>query len=79
MTAPAGWYPDPSGKPIQRYFDGQMWTEHCAAQVSESLSPMIPPNLFPQQRIGVQGVQGSPFPLAVRRPKQQWLVIALAL
>lgn len=26
MTAP-GWYPDPSGVPRQRYFDGTRWTE----------------------------------------------------
>ena len=30
MTAPAGWFPDPSGQPGLRYFDGTNWTEHCA-------------------------------------------------
>jgi TM2 domain-containing membrane protein YozV len=25
---PSGWYPDPSGAPGQRYFDGKEWTEH---------------------------------------------------
>ena len=25
--APAGWYPDPSGAPGQRYFDGTTWTQ----------------------------------------------------
>ncbi|HEY9267581.1 MAG TPA: DUF2510 domain-containing protein, partial [Mycobacterium sp.] len=24
----AGWFPDPSGQPGQRYFDGQRWTQH---------------------------------------------------
>jgi hypothetical protein len=28
---PPGWYPDPSGTPGQRYFDGTNWTEHRAA------------------------------------------------
>jgi hypothetical protein len=28
--APPGWYPDPSGAPGQRYFDGRDWTEHRA-------------------------------------------------
>ena len=31
MTTPnaqPGWYPDPSGQPGQRYFDGQRWTKH---------------------------------------------------
>src|SRR5271166_4507395 len=38
MTAPsaAGWYPDPSGAPGMRYFDGKNWTEHRAA-------PTMPP------------------------------------
>jgi Protein of unknown function (DUF2510) len=27
MTTPAGWYPDPSRAPGQRYFDGAQWTE----------------------------------------------------
>src|ERR1700750_1929491 len=27
LTTPAGWYPDPSGAPGQRYFDGAQWTE----------------------------------------------------
>jgi Protein of unknown function (DUF2510) len=26
----AGWFPDPSGQPGQRYFDGQQWTQLCA-------------------------------------------------
>jgi uncharacterized membrane protein YhaH (DUF805 family) len=26
--APPGWYPDPSGSPRQRYFDGEVWTDH---------------------------------------------------
>lgn len=33
MTQPSaapGWYPDPSGKPGQRYFDGAVWTENFA-------------------------------------------------
>jgi len=33
MGAPspaAGWYPDPTGKPMQRYFDGAQWTENYA-------------------------------------------------
>ena len=28
---PAGWYPDPSGAPQQRYFDGTSWSVHTAA------------------------------------------------
>ena len=29
-SAPPGWYPDPSGAAGQRYWDGQLWTEHLA-------------------------------------------------
>ena len=29
---PAGWYPDPSGQPMPRYFDGRVWTWHTAAR-----------------------------------------------
>ena len=35
MTTPAGWYPDPSGQPGQRYFDGTNWTEHRAQPQSK--------------------------------------------
>ena len=28
---PAGWYPNPSGAPGQRYFDGRDWTAHHRA------------------------------------------------
>ncbi len=27
---PAAWYPDPSGQPILRWWDGAAWTEHTA-------------------------------------------------
>jgi hypothetical protein len=31
-SVPAGWYPDPNGQPLQRYWDGTQWTEHTAPQ-----------------------------------------------
>ena len=73
MTTPAGWYQDPSGKPMLRYFDGQTWTEHCAVQGSDSPSPMPPPNVLPQHQIGFQG---SPYQLPVRRTHRPWLIVA---
>lgn len=26
--SPAGWYPDPDGRTVRRYFDGDEWTQH---------------------------------------------------
>jgi hypothetical protein len=43
---PAGWYPNPSGAPGQRYFDGRDWTaHHRSAPTSMPISPqpMYPP------------------------------------
>jgi uncharacterized protein DUF2510 len=36
----AGWYPDPSGIAVQRYWDGKTWTDHVAP---EGESPPRPP------------------------------------
>jgi hypothetical protein len=43
-TTPAGWYPDPSGKPGSRYWDGSVWTKHIHAPAVErvTLSPSLP-------------------------------------
>ena len=32
---PPGWYPDPSGAPGQRYFDGRTWSENRAPAVPD--------------------------------------------
>ena len=47
MTAPTppppvGWYPDPSGAPRQRYFDGRDWTEHYAPLGRQLTGPPAP-------------------------------------
>jgi Protein of unknown function (DUF2510) len=39
----AGWFPDPSGQPGQRYFDGQRWTQHFVPTPPPSASP--PPSV----------------------------------
>ncbi|MET7983060.1 MULTISPECIES: phospholipid scramblase-related protein [unclassified Streptomyces] len=50
-NTPAGWYPDPNGKPqTQRYWDGSQWTDQeapAAQQVPHQGPP--PQQAFPQQ------------------------------
>jgi hypothetical protein len=36
---PAAWYPDPSGRHQQRYWDGQGWTPQVADQGAQSTDP----------------------------------------
>jgi len=38
--AAPGWYPDPSGAPRQRYFDGEIWTEHYHDDAGVAGSPL---------------------------------------
>ena len=42
MSAPAGWYPDPEGRPDERYWDGASWTTHFRPK-STPLAPPAPP------------------------------------
>lgn len=44
--APPGWYPDPAGAPLQRYFDGKQWTDQLAP--GPATPPASPPG--PQGR-----------------------------
>ncbi|TBN56918.1 DUF2510 domain-containing protein [Glaciihabitans arcticus] len=37
-SAPAGWFPDPSGTPRQRYWDGAQWTEHFHPPLTEPVA-----------------------------------------
>ena len=43
---PAGWYPNPSGAPGQRYFDGRGWTPYHRA-APEQPEPTFPPTSTP--------------------------------
>lgn len=38
MTLPGGWYPDPSGGPGQRYWDGAQWTDHRLGALAPATS-----------------------------------------
>jgi hypothetical protein len=37
---PAGWFPDPSGRCDQRYWDGQRWTEHVLRGDVQGTDPL---------------------------------------
>jgi hypothetical protein len=43
---PAGWYPNPSGAPGQRYFDGRGWTAHHRSSPPTSM-PVAPQPMYP--------------------------------
>ena len=41
-NTPAGWYPDPNGKPqTQRYWDGSQWTEHVSRAGQQFTDPPV--------------------------------------
>lgn len=40
MNPPANWYPDPTGRHGQRYWDGQQWTEHVFSDGVQAVDPL---------------------------------------
>ena len=47
----AGWYPDPTGKPGQTYWDGQQWRTDSTSTAPPAGQPAVPPTLTtPQPR-----------------------------
>ena len=57
---PAGWYPDPTGKPVQRWWDAQSWTAHERAIEAPPVAPALP-----------QAVAAAPQPEVPSYPAQQ--------
>lgn len=47
----AGWFPDPSGQPGQRYYDGQRWTQHFV--------PTPPPSVAAPSAVAVAVSSGG--------------------
>ncbi|MFI7042314.1 DUF2510 domain-containing protein [Microbispora rosea] len=47
-TTPAGWYPDPYGSPLLRWWDGTQWTDATHAPGQEAGAPQAPQQA-PQQ------------------------------
>ena len=59
MTTPPGWYPDPTGRFPQRYWDGQRWTDN----VSPPGGPVGHDSL-PRLSVGSTTAQASTSPCA---------------
>jgi hypothetical protein len=41
---PAGWYPDPAGRPVARWWDGGAWTDHLAPLDGSPPAAPTPPS-----------------------------------
>ncbi|MEO7752219.1 MAG: NINE protein [Terracoccus sp.] len=52
---PAGWYPDPEGKPVSRYWDGDGWTD----QTGPMLPAPAPPSAFSPVALDPSGMPVS--------------------
>lgn len=61
-----GWYPDPSGAPTQRYFDGQQWTIYAPP-------PPPPPSIV------INNTVGAPAPVIVTSGPNHALHLVLTL
>lgn len=66
-TPPPGWYPDPSGAPGQRYFDGQQWTYQA------------PPQSPPQQLVVINNTVSAPTPFVISAGPNHALHLVLTL
>ncbi len=42
-VAPPGWYPDPTGRHQQRYFNQGRWTDHVGDDGALAFDPLVPP------------------------------------
>ena len=64
---PAGWYPDPSGRPFQRYWDGRAWTTGTRGASQKSpAAPPGPPQRMPAGRSVVHRPESGPPALSIR-------------
>lgn len=59
-TTPAGWYPDPYGSPLLRWWDGTQWTDATHAPGQEAAAPPQTPQ--PAQQQTPQWAQPLPQP-----------------
>lgn len=76
MSTPAGWYPDPSGRAEQRWFDGNQWTSHVAGgghTWDEAATPPPPAPVSTPQEVQQQVARAAqdPYAGAPGRPAPQ--------
>lgn len=72
VEIPSGWYPDPEGKPCERFWDGTQWTESYRALVQE---PPPPPPLQP----AIPVVPAAPEPTFSGNRRTPILVVTAAV
>jgi Protein of unknown function (DUF4011)/Protein of unknown function (DUF2510) len=58
-TTPAGWYPDPTGRTDQRYWDGTTWTDHVARAGVQGSDPVSATTTQPVTRAATQRPGGA--------------------
>ena len=51
-TGTSGWFPDPSGRHQQRWYDGTAWTGHVADGGARADDPLPPPTTGPAAPAG---------------------------
>ncbi|MFV0309311.1 MAG: type II CAAX prenyl endopeptidase Rce1 family protein [Desertimonas sp.] len=66
---PAGWYPDSTGLPVERYYDGRAWSDGIRGRFAEPRG--VTPTLDPRAAVGAVAV------LLVSLLASRWLVEAL--
>jgi hypothetical protein len=68
QSTPAGWYPDPTGKPGQTFWDGQQWHQDQTSPTDAGLAPLqhnpVPPRIHhhPDTPASVNPDPVPPFP-----------------
>jgi hypothetical protein len=55
-----GWYPDPSGTPGLRYFNGHDWTDHHSQTSNQQPPRSVPPQPTPRPQPHLSGPQPRP-------------------
>ena len=58
---PSGWYPDPTGRADQRYWDGNAWTDHVARSGVQGTDSVTATSTQPATRVATRrGSRGGP-------------------